>query len=173
MEEKKIKVHNPNNLPTINYRELTVFQGDLKTLVEEDKRKLCQSIIKYGFFVPAFVWCTGDIMYILDATQRYYSLKALEEYGYSIPKIPYVEISAKDEKDAAEKLLQITSRYGKINLTTTFFEAFNMDITYKNEIAIPELKIDFNPMKEEPAKKEMDEEEMEFEHTCPKCGYRW
>ena len=173
MEEKAINVHNLNNLPTISYRELTILQGDLKILEEEDKRKLCQSIIKYGFFVPAFVWHFEDAFYILDATQRYHSLEALEKYGYTIPEIPYIEIPAKNKKDAAEKLLQITSRYGKINPATTFFEAFNIDVTYVNEIAIPELKMNFTSMGEEQKEMEINDDEMEFDHKCPKCGYRW
>ena len=173
MDEKNIKIYNLSKLPTIDYHALTILQGDLKTLKERDKLKLCKSIIKHGFFVPAFVWRFAETMYILDATQRYHSLEALEEHGYSIPNIPYVEIYAKDKKDAAEKLLQITSRYGKINPITTFFEAFKIDITYKNEIAIPELEINFDTMEEEPVEKEIDEKEMEFDHTCPKCGYRW
>jgi hypothetical protein len=144
MEGKKIVIHNLNNLPTISYRSLTILQGDLKTLSEKDKLKLCKSIIKHGFFVPAFVWKSEDAMYILDATQRYYSLEALEENGYSIPPIPYVEIPARDKKDAAEKLLQITSRYGKINPETDFFKQLDIDLEHMDEIEIPELKIDFD-----------------------------
>jgi hypothetical protein len=144
MEGKKIVIHNLNNLPTIDYRSLTILQGDLKTLSEKDKLKLCKSIIKHGFFVPAFVWRSKDTMYILDATQRYYSLEALEENGYSIPPIPYVEIPAKDKKDASEKLLQITSRYRKINPETGFFKDLDIELEYMDEIEIPELKIDFD-----------------------------
>lgn len=144
MDTKKIIVHNLNDLPTIDYRALTILQGDLKTLTDKDKLKLCKSIIKHGFFVPAFVWKSEDVMYILDATQRYYSLEALEENGYSIPPIPYVEIPAKDKKDAAEKLQQITSRYGKINPETGFFKQLDIELEYMDEIEIPELKIEFD-----------------------------
>ena len=144
MDKKEIVIHNLSKLPTIDYRELTILQGDLKTLKERDKRKLCKSIIKHGFFVPAFVWRFAKTMYILDATQRYHSLEALQEHGYSIPNIPYVEIYAKDKKDAAEKLLQITSRYGKINPEATFFEELEIDTDVLNEIEIPELNIEFD-----------------------------
>jgi hypothetical protein len=170
MVEKTIVVHNLSSLPTVNYHDLTILQGDLKTLKEEDKRKLCKSIIKHGFFVPAFVWRFEGKIYILDATQRYYSLEALEEHGYTIPNIPYVEIPAKDKKDASEKLLQITSRYGKINPETTFFEDFKIDLDYINEIAIPELDIKFEPLKEETTENEHDEK---TKNECPKCGYKW
>ena len=48
-------MHNPNNLKTIDYHKLKVLQGDLKTLSEENKAKLCKSIVTHGYFVPAFV----------------------------------------------------------------------------------------------------------------------
>ena len=123
---KKIIVSNPTNLPTIDYHKLKILQGDLKTLSQENLTKLCNSIKRYKFFAPAFVWKSGDDLWILDATQRYHALEQLEKEGYEIPKIPYIEIEAKDRKDAAEKLLQITSRYGTINEETTFFEDFDI-----------------------------------------------
>lgn len=143
-----ITVHNPNDLPTIDYCKLRILQGDLKTLSEENLTKLCNSILKHGFFVPAFVWRSGDDMWILDATQRYHALEALERQGYEIPLIPYIEIEAKDKKDAAEKLLQITSRYGTINEDTSFFEDFNIDLSFINEITIPELDIKLDELEQ-------------------------
>ena len=125
---KRIIVKNPNNLPCIEHEKLTVLQGDLKTLSEEDRVKLCHSIEKHGYFVPAFIWKSDGKDYILDATQRYHTLNWMEEEGYEIPPIPYVEIEAEDKKDAAEKLLQITSRYGKINQDTTFMTDFNLKL---------------------------------------------
>jgi len=155
---KKITVKNPNNLPTTDYRKLKILQGDLKTLNEENKTKLCKSILKHGYFVPAFLWRSGGDFWILDATQRYYALEQLEKEGYEIPEIPYVEIEAKNRKDAAEKLLQITSRYGEINPETTFFEDFNIDLDFINDIEIPELDIKRNEiLEEEPKEKEYDE----------------
>lgn len=136
---KSIVVHNPNNLKTVDYHKLKVLQGDLKTLTEENKAKLCKSILEHGYFIPAFVWCFKNDMYILDATQRYYALESLEEQGYTIPKIPYITIDAKDKKDAAQKLLQITSRYGTINESTTFFEDFDIDLSFIENVEIPEL----------------------------------
>ena len=50
----------------IDYRQLKPFQGNLKTITEENLQKLKNSIIKYGFTVPAFVWQSGEDKYILD-----------------------------------------------------------------------------------------------------------
>jgi len=170
---KKIIVKNPTNLPTIDYHKLKILQGNLKTLSEENKAKLCKSILKHGYFIPAFLWRSGKDFWILDATQRYYTLEQLEKEGYTIPEIPYIEIEAKDKKDAAEKLLQITSRYGQINEATTFFEDFDLSLDSIGDIEIPELNIKlFDGLEEEPKEKEYDEN-LETENECPKCGYKW
>ena len=145
----------------------------MKTLRDSNKEKLCKSILEHGYFIPAFIWRSGEDMYILDATQRYHALEELEKQGYTIPNIPFLEIEAKDKKDAAQKLLQITSRYGTINEETSFFESFNIDLEYITEIEIPELILDFKELEEEPNEKEISEEDLEFEHKCPKCGYEW
>lgn len=147
-KELKVKVSNQTNLPTIDFHKLSVIQGDLKTLSETNKAKLCKSILKHGFFVPCFLWKSGEDMFILDATQRYLALKELEKQGYIIPDIPYIEIEAKDKKDAAKKLLQITSRYGEINPETSFFEDFNIELDYINDIEIPELNLAFEDLED-------------------------
>jgi DNA modification methylase len=144
---KRIIVKNPNNLPCIEHDKLTVLQGDLKTLSEEDRVKLCHSIEKHGYFVPAFIWKSDGKHYILDATQRYHTLKWMKEEGYAIPPIPYVEIEAEDKKDAAEKLLQITSRYGKINPESTFLVDFGRKLE-DIEVAIPELELQLDDPQE-------------------------
>jgi hypothetical protein len=171
-KELEVIVFNPSNLPTIDYHKLSILQGDLKTLSETNKAKLCKSILVHGFFIPAFVWKSGEEMFILDATQRYHALQELEKKGYTIPNIPYIEIEAKDKKDAARKLLQITSRYGEVNPETGFFKDFDIDLDYINEIEIPELSIAFVSLEEEPKEKEFDEG-IELTNKCPKCGYEW
>jgi len=139
----KIKVHNFSNLKTIDFKNLKPLQGDLKReITDEAKEKLKNSILKHGFFVPAFVWNNNGKNYILDAHQRQKVLLELEREGYEIPEIPIVEIQAKDRKDAAEKLLQINSRYAEMNPETTFFEDFELDLDILEDIEIPEFDFD-------------------------------
>jgi len=109
----------------IDYRNLTPFQGDLKTITNDNLVKLKKSIIKYGFTVPAFVWKSGETNFILDAHQRVKALGSLFSEGYEIPDIPVVYIQAKDEKEAKEKLLHITSQYGEF--TQDGFADFVLD----------------------------------------------
>ena len=106
----------------------------------------------------------------MDATQRYHALKQLEKEGYEIPEIPYIEIEAKDRKDAAEKLLQITSRYGEINSDTTFFEDFNIDLSFINDIEIPELDIKLEELESEIVEDEVPEPPIE---PLSKTGDLW
>ena len=168
--KKEILISNPNGLPTVNYRKLRILQGNLKTLSEENLTKLCNSIKRYKFFAPAFVWKSGDDLWILDATQRYHALEQLEKEGYEIPKIPYIEIEAKDRKDAAEKLLQITSRYGTINEETTFFEDFDIDLSFINDIEIPELDVKLDELESEIVEDEVPEPPIE---PLSKTGDLW
>ena len=172
-KDLKVIVRNPDNLHTIDYKKLKILQGDLKTLSKENKEKLYNSIKTYGYFLPAFVWASDGDMWILDATQRYHVLSEFEANGYEVPEIPYVTIEAKDKKEAAQKLLQITSRYGEINSETSFFQDFDIKLDYVNDIAIPELELAFEGLEEDPNEKEISEEDLEFEHKCPKCGYQW
>ena len=170
-KELAVVVFNPMNLPCIDYHKLSIIQGDLKTLSDSNKEKLCESILTHGYFIPAFVWRSDKDMFILDATQRYHALQELEKQGYSIPDIPYIEIEAKDKKDAAQKLLQITSRYGEINPETSFFDDFNIAIDYIKDIEIPELNLN-SEGSEEPNEKESDDNK-ELRNKCPKCGHKW
>jgi len=109
----------------VDYRTLKPFQGDLKTLSDENLEKLKNSIIKYGYSVPAFVWKSGEDKYILDAHQRTKALHSLFSEGYEIPDIPIVYIQAKDKQEAKEKLLHITSQYGEF--TDQGFADFVLD----------------------------------------------
>ena len=138
----KIKVDNPNGLPTINYYELEDLQGDLKTITNEELGKLKASILKHGIFLPKLVWYNQSKYWTLDGHQTKKALKSLSA-GYDIPEIPIVKIKATSKKNAIEKILIINSRYGKINRQTELlgFYEFELDDLI-DEIEIPELKIE-------------------------------
>lgn len=145
--EKKeliIVVHNPNNLPVIDFHELKELQGDLKITTPAKIEKLKKSIIKYGIFVPKFIWIEKNSHYIVDGHQTINALSGLEKGGYLVPPIPYVEIHAKNQKDAGEKLLMLNSRFADINPKTSFFEDFDIELDYLDDIEIPEFQIAFD-----------------------------
>lgn len=143
---KTLKVHNTDNLPTIAYSKLIDFQGDLKHQIEpRELEKMRNSLKKHGVFVPKFVWFDeSGKANIMDGHQTKQALKSLEADGWKIPEIPYVTVEANGRKDAAEKLLQINSRYAKMNPNTTWLEEFDFDLDeiegLIDSIEIPELK---------------------------------
>jgi len=97
--------------------------------------------------MPKFVWDSGDRLKIMDGHQTQKALSSLEDDGYSIPPIPFVLIEAKDEKEAAKKLLALDSRYGVINISTEFFDKYALDIELiRKWIEIPEFGVDLDEL---------------------------
>ena len=91
--------------------ELVAYQGALKTLHQDQYDKLKASMVLKGFIAPIFLWAGHNA--ILDGHQR---LHVLEREQWDVDGgIPVVDIEAADEKDAAEKLLLLSSTYGKID----------------------------------------------------------
>jgi hypothetical protein len=93
---------------------LTPLQGGLKELTDANFEKLKKSILKHGITFPFFVWQSDGENYILDGTQRDRVLKRMADEGYEIPPLPCALIEAKNRKDAAEKILLISSQYGRV-----------------------------------------------------------
>jgi len=130
--------------------ELLDFQGNLKTLESQQLKQLKRSILKYGFSFPVFVW--GD--YILDGHQRIFATKKLVEDGYSIADIPVVEVEAKNRKEAAEKLLELNSRFGEMSDAGLFeFLSDNMLDIDDLEVNLPDVDLmpDMEDVKEKTA----------------------
>jgi len=140
---KEIKVTCESN-GLMPIAELDNFQGDLKTLDDESFKKLKISIVKYGFSFPIFTW-NGNI---LDGHQRLKAVKSLIDEGYTLDGdlLPVDRIEAKNEKEAAEKLLLINSRYAKIDQSgfDLFVENFDLDIADLSDMLdIPEVDFSF------------------------------
>lgn len=119
------------HLPTIDYRELKDLQGNLKDLTEDNYLRLKTNLLgadgipSNGFFIPFYVWFEPKTKtpYIVDGHQRQRVLTAENVTPY---ELPYIEIKAKNKKQAKEKLLLISSQYGKT--TREGFEEFAHDL---------------------------------------------
>lgn len=138
----KITIHNPAQLPVIDYRKIIPIQGDLKDLTETNYQKLKKSIEQNGFKIPAFVWkpakneeviidgaavtITKGLLYNLDSHQR---IRVLTKENATPHEIPYVLIHAENFQDAKKTLLLISSQYG--TLTAEGFDNFSFDIDEK------------------------------------------
>lgn len=94
--------------------QMTVLQGNLKTLDQDARDRLRKSILTHGITFPFHIWRQKDLCYILDATQRYHVLHDLIREGFHVPPLPVAWIHAKDKREAAMKLLAAASQYGQV-----------------------------------------------------------
>lgn len=114
---------------------IVAFQGELKELHEADFKKLKASILKYGLSFPSFIWKQNGAMRCIDGHQRSRVLNVMKEEGYKIPPVPVVYVDAATEKEAKEKILLLSSQYGK----------YSMDSVYE---FLTTAEINFDDMKE-------------------------
>ncbi|NIQ92400.1 MAG: ParB N-terminal domain-containing protein [Deltaproteobacteria bacterium] len=159
-------------LPKIDYRNVLELQGDLKDLTKANYDRLKKSLQTYGFIVPLFIWRDGTTVYAVDGHQR---LRVLKKENAEPHALPFVEIEARTETEARQKLLVISSQYGTITpegfdaftadidnawlSDTVHFDAFNFEIP-KNE----DFNVDDAPRLDEQNKNEFQ---------CPECGHRF
>lgn len=95
-------------------KNLSIFQGDLKTLTPENLAKLKARIMKVGWKYPLFVWKNAEGMWVLDGTERLLAARSLERDGHTVPPLPVVFIEARTKKEAKEEVLHLSSAYGEI-----------------------------------------------------------
>lgn len=91
------------------------FQGDLKTLPDENYKKLKKLILKLGFSEPVSIWDDGNQKKLLNGHQRILALRKMRDEGYKVPYIPFSIVEAKDEKEAKQKVLSLASEFGKMS----------------------------------------------------------
>ena len=139
---KKIKIHNIDNHPTIDFELLKPLQDDYKDRTPEQIEKLANRIKEVGFKYDFFVFKdkTGDF-YILVAHGRQEALQSLKSEGYEIPPVPYTQIFAKNIEEAKKEILYLNSNYGTINPNSDFV-AENLDFDADLSIEIPDLDIE-------------------------------
>jgi ParB/Sulfiredoxin domain len=158
--------------------ELTPLQGGLKELSDANFEKLKRSILKHGITFPFFVWQSDGTNYILDGTQRDRVLTKMSEEGFEIPALPCALIQAKDRKEAAEKILLISSQYGK--MTNHSLENFLTDndlgfLELQDELELPSIDLDY--FRDADFQSVSAEEQGRLDKknpvTCPECGHEF
>ena len=159
--------------------DLVPIQGDLKSLSKEDFEKLKKSILRYGITFPFFVWRRNGKLALVDGTQRDRVLREIQKEGYRIPKLPVDFIEAKSEKEAKEKILLLSSQYGKMTNDSLyeFIEEGGLDFPDLKEILdLPQINFGVfergyrpEPLGEFPSVGE----DIETDYVCPRCGYEF
>lgn len=151
------------------------FQGDIKTLSEENAAKLRARIERDGINAPVFVWRSGGKAskhYILDGHQRVAVLRQMAIEGIEIPDIPVAYIDAKNRKDAASKLLAIASQYGQFVFSELEKWADEIDVTFDDirlmgaemTLEVPDFSIS-----SEDEQGRLDKVGKQV--VCPNCGH--
>ncbi|MCP5018895.1 MAG: hypothetical protein GY938_27005 [Ketobacter sp.] len=110
------------NYPHVHINDLVDFQGELKDLHTREYKKLRKSILEHGFFMQFFAWPHDGVNYILDGHQR---KRVFIGEGWLID-VPVQFIQAATYEEAKEKLMVISSQYGKI--TQEGYDEFTFDM---------------------------------------------
>lgn len=122
------------------------FQGDLKDLMEIDYQKLRKSIIKKGFIAPFFLWNNKEDgnWYLLDGHQRKRTLEKMQDEGFTLPEMPYVEVKAESYKVAKDIILSLSSAYGTMTPQGLyeFMSTADLDFNSLNQFRLPEINMD-------------------------------
>ena len=202
MKSQEVRITCDGNF-FVNLDELKDFQEGLKTLTDENKNSLKENILKFGFSFPFFIWEDDEKnKWINDGHQRQIVLQEMQNEGIELPdKFPACHVFAKDKKEAAEKLLLVSSQYGKFN------EEGLYEFSQKYELDLPELKLslpeidlalfadkeydykfkpDYNPVidtnkvtydkikqEKDNLVKQINKEINKRDIICPKCGYQF
>ena len=143
------------DLKTAKIDEIKDLQGNLKDLSEKNYAKLKNSIDKYGFIIPFFVWIdeNGEL-WTLDGHQR----KRLITKEFGNVEVPYIEIEAKTKTEAKEKILLISSQYGQTTKDGFDEFSFDLDIEFIDEFTTFDnlIDIDIDEISYEDKNKEID-----------------
>lgn len=144
MNQKTIKV-TCQGAASAKLEDLIPLQGDLKTLDAERYRKLKKSLLKHGFSFPFFAWKNAEKFYILDGHQRDRALRRLKAQGYTVPPLPIAFIEAKDEHEAREKILVLSSQYGEMTDETLleYLKESDMDLDdILDTVELPDINVE-------------------------------
>ena len=159
--------------------QLTPMQGDLKELSQSNFNKLKQSILRHGITFPLFVWQNDGKNYILDGTQRDRVLLKLVAAGYECPPLPCALIDAKDKREAAEKILLISSQYGRMTEESLDEFLAENDLSFlelADELELPSIDEKYFKDPNEFAAAGEDEQgrlDQKKPVKCPECGHQF
>jgi hypothetical protein len=88
--------------------------NDLKEAQGRDVTELVNSITRYGFAAPVFIWKNDqDDVYVLDGTGRSLAVTQMIADGFEFQSIPFVEIEAETKEQAMELVPTYASSYGE------------------------------------------------------------
>ena len=100
----------------VEWRRITDWQQDVKTIDANEMDKLLNSFDKHGFFDNFLLWEQPNGFICIHGHQRLKALHKADALGWTIPdKLPAIYLDIKNEKEAREMILAAASTFGQIN----------------------------------------------------------
>lgn len=136
----EVKCQGASSVPL---NQLEPFQGELKTLSDENYQRLKKDILELGFSEPISIWAGQEKAYILNGHQRLHTLKKMREEGYEVPAdIPVNTVEADSIEQAKRKVLSLTSQFGEMSPQGLFDFVKDTDIKFddlESNFRFPEM----------------------------------
>src|SRR4030095_6634653 len=115
-----------------------------KSLSKVEFEKLKKSIVKFGLSFPSFIWKQNGSAKCWDGHQRSRVLTEMQKEGWRVPDVPVVYVDAKNEKEAKEKILLLSSQYWKSTRDSVYEFLTAADIDFgdmKEVIDLPQFDL--------------------------------
>lgn len=154
---------------TCNVNELLDFQGDLKTLSDENYQKFKSELLELGFSEPISVWISPDNKkYILNGHQRRRAILNIISEGIEVPDLPINLVEADNLKQAKRKVLALTSQFGQMTMDGL------TDYCEKNDLEFLDMMSDFrfpeiDDIKLDVGKELVDDNQVDIDVSAEKC----
>jgi hypothetical protein len=102
----------------------------------------------------------------------------MQEQGYRIPPLPVAIVEAKDRKEAAEKILLISSQYGRMSEQSLdeFLSENDLDLSeLTEELELPSFDLRYFREGNFQPTDENDQGRLDKKNpvTCPECGHEF
>ena len=172
----------------VEWKKLVPFQPDnLKKTEPHKLQKLANSLCQNGFSMNFYVWEKDGQIFIIDGHSRWEVLQLIDsgvilpkvhtdktnypygmEYQVTVPeKLPCSFLHLKNKTEAKKAVLIYNSKYKNIDsdILAEWVSDLNLD-ELKSQIEIPELKLDFDNIKDEKGYYEKLENKYIIEIEC-------
>lgn len=162
----QVTITNQHGLPTVDYRWIKPLQGNLKFLPETEYDRLLKVLQERGFDLPFFVWQdpADNTLFMLDGHQRQKIMTKNDMSDNGSYAVPYYLVAAPTLQAAKERLLEVTSQYGKI--TQEGLDEFGFDLQLDNLNVSFDRLPDFSMPKSDPEPDEEKKDELETEQPA-------
>lgn len=129
--ESKTVRFRASNAGELALQMLTPLQGPLKTLSDENYRKLRADILRDGVLERVSIWedPKSAKVFILNGHQRVEALRRMRDEGYVVPQVPVSFVDAENLAEAKRLILPMASQYGTVNPQGLYDFAAELGVT--------------------------------------------